>query len=155
MRARLGFTMMELIVAVAIIGVLAAIGVPSWIQAQNRAKRAEVPGNVEGIRVAELAYYATFDTFVAETSWYPDALTGGAADKQLRDWPAADSAGGFTDLGWKPYGAVRAAYSIPDGDEDSFEVQATCDVDADGDTALFWCTEAAACGWEPGDENVF
>lgn len=155
MRTKAGFTMVELIVTVAIIGILAAIGVPSWIQSQSRAKRAEVPANVEGIRVAELAYFATFDTFVAETVWYPDALTGTAADKQLRAWPEADNAGGFTSLGWRPYGAVRAAYSIPDGDWDSFEIQALSDVDADGDTALFWCTEAAACDWEAGDENVF
>ena len=147
--------MVELAVTVAIIGLLAAIGIPSWTQAQHLAKRAEVPGNVEGIRVAELAYYATFDTFVAEPAWYPADLTGSESDKQLRAWPELSAAGGFSQLGWAPFGSVRAAYSIPDGDEDSFEVQAVSDVDGDGDTALYWCTEAAACGWETGDENVF
>lgn len=155
MRKTAGYSMVEMLVTVAIIGVLAAIGIPSWTQSQSRAKRAEVPANVEGIRVAQLAYYAAFDTFVPETTWYPSELTGDEADKQLKNWPAADSAGGFTTLGWRPYGAVRAAYSMPDGDADSFEVQGLSDVDGDGDQALYWCTEAAACGWETGDENVF
>jgi prepilin-type N-terminal cleavage/methylation domain-containing protein len=155
MKTRAAFTMVELVVTVAIIGILSAIAVPSWIESQNRAKRAEVPANVEGIRVSELGYFATFDTFLPEASWYPQALAGDESNKRLKDWPEADKAGGFTQLGWRPYGAVRGAYSIPDGDADSFEIQGLSDVDGDNDEALYWCTEAAACGWEPGDENVY
>lgn len=155
MPKRAGFSMVELMVTVAIIGVLAAIAIPSWRQSQLRAKKAEVPPNVQGIRIAEQAYYAAFDTFVAEVQWYPSDLTYGAADKTLEDWPSPDSAGGFSTIGWHPYGAVRGSYSVPDGDSDSFEVQGMCNVDGDGDAPLYWCTEADSCDWDPGDIAVY
>ncbi len=151
---RRGFSLTELLVVVAIIAVLSAIAIPAWTTTQHMAKRAEVPSNVDAIRVAELSYHAAHDTFVAEGSWYPQAL-GLGSDKELKAWPAADSAGGFSTIGWVPHGEVRGAYSIPVGDETTFEVQGACDVDGDGDSALYWCTESEACGWDAGDEGVF
>lgn len=152
---RRGFTLVELLIVVAIVGVLSALAVPAWRESQLRAKRAEIGPNVDAIRIAELSYFAANDTFVAETAWYPQALTGAETDRQLKPWPAFDNAGGFTELGWAPYGEVRGAYSIPIGDATTFEVQGVCDLDADGDSALYWCTEAAACGWDAGDEHKF
>lgn len=146
-----GFSLVELLITVAIIGILAAIGVPAWHVSQLRAKRAEIPPNVQAIRVAEQGYYSAFDTYVAETAWYPSDLAYGETDKQNEAWPDPDSAGGFSTIGWTPYGAVRGAYSIPDGDNDSFEVQGLSNVDGDGEAALYWCTETAPCDWEPGD----
>lgn len=152
---RSAFTLVELVVVVAIIGVLSAIAVPAWTVAQLRAKRAEVPPNVEGMKIAELAYFAANDTFADEASWYPAALTGTSADKAPRAWPALSAAGGFTEIGWGPNGEVRGSYAIPYGDTTGFEVQGTCDLDADGDTPLYWCSESAACGWDAGDETVY
>ncbi|GDX82790.1 hypothetical protein LBMAG42_46010 [Deltaproteobacteria bacterium] len=152
---RAGYSLTELMITVAIVGILAAIAVPAWRESQLRAKRAEVPPNVEGIRVAELAYYAAMDSYVAETSWYPNDLTGSTADMKPREWPSPELAGGFTSLGWTPYNSVRGAYSIPDGDEDTFEVQGLSNVDGDGDYALYWCTESLPGDWDAGDFKVF
>ena len=151
MRLRPGFSLVELMITVAIIGVLAGIAVPSWRESQMRAKRAEIPANVEGIRVAEQAYFASFDTYVSEPAGYPRELTYDEYDRQLHAWPAADAAGGFTSLGWVPFGEVRGSYSIPAGDELTYEVQGLSNVDGDGDAALYWCTETYPCDWDAGD----
>lgn len=53
---KLGFTLIELLIVVAIIAILAAIAVPNFLEAQTRAKVAEVQGDMRNFNTALESY---------------------------------------------------------------------------------------------------
>ncbi len=69
-----GFTLIELMIVVAIIGILAAIAIPNFLKYQARTRRAEVKYNLEAIYKAELSWYGEynrFDNTFATIRWKP------------------------------------------------------------------------------------
>lgn len=130
-----GFTLVELMIVVAIIGILAAIAIPNFVAMQYRAKRAEVPGNVDGIKTAQMAYDAAFDTFIQQPAFIPRTIAGTAIDKVQIDWPALGT--GFATLGWAPDGRVRGAYNVISTSSTDFRVTGQCNVDGDGIIAQY------------------
>src|SRR4051812_47117589 len=53
---RRGFTLIELMIVVAIIGILAAIAIPNFLKFQARAKQSEPKGNLKAISTAEQSF---------------------------------------------------------------------------------------------------
>jgi len=121
---------------VPVVGILAAIAIPNFMVYQQRAKRAEIPSFVEGIRAAQIAHGAVFDGYLAIPEPVPlDPLM--LSDRPV-DWPSGT---GFDELGWEPVGSVYGTYWVEvSSDGSDFTVHGLCDVDGDGDPAHYTAT---------------
>jgi len=150
LKKREGFTLIELMIVVAIIGILAAIAIPNFIKFQLRAKAGESKVNLAGIRTAEESYFADAGSYLD----FPEtpAVMGG----QLKvpfvvfgDCPAplpafTAGANGFCWIGWQPEGDVYYTYQVETqllaaaapspASSNQFVVGAVADID--GDTNL-------------------
>ncbi len=60
---RRGFTLIELMIVVAIIGILSSIAIPNFLKFQARSKQSEVKANLKSVFTAEKAYYQEKDTY--------------------------------------------------------------------------------------------
>ncbi len=58
-----GFTLIELMIVVAIIGILAAIAIPNFLRYQARSRQSEARTNLGGIFVAQTAFYGDQSRF--------------------------------------------------------------------------------------------
>ncbi len=136
-----GFTLIELMIVVAIIGILAAIAIPNFLAMQLRAKRSELPTNLDAIRTAEKAYHAEWDAFTSASDT-PTALPGRSQ--------VAFTGGGylsFENLGWVADGKVRGQYNTTQSnatsaDADDFTSIGLADVDGDSANSQYNCNRA-------------
>jgi prepilin-type N-terminal cleavage/methylation domain-containing protein len=137
---RKGFTLIELMIVVAIIGILAAIAIPSFLAMQLRAKRSELPTNIDAVRTAEKAYHAEWDVYTT-----CPATPATAPGRQ----PTEFGAGGLTqfqNLGWVADGRVRGTYSVDNCasgaaiDGDNFQAHGEADIDGDNTASHYRAT---------------
>ena len=61
-----GFSLVELMVVVAIIGILAGLGIPSMQKQIAKARQTEIKLHLSGIHTAEKAFYAEFNTYTTD-----------------------------------------------------------------------------------------
>ena len=74
MRENKGFTLIELMIVVAIIAILAAIAIPNFLSFVSKTRRSEVKSNLSAIYKAEVSYFGennTFSSSFAEIRWVP------------------------------------------------------------------------------------
>src|SRR6266849_8454536 len=58
-----GFTLIELMIVVAIIGILAALAIPNFIRFQARSKQGEAKSNLKSMFTAERSFYQEKDRY--------------------------------------------------------------------------------------------
>ncbi len=71
-----GFSLIELMIVVALIGILAAIAIPNFLSYQARAKQSEAKTNLVAIHTAEVAYFAEQNSYGDTFTKIGFAVTG-------------------------------------------------------------------------------
>ena len=133
---RSGFTLIELMVVVVIIGVLSTVAIPAFMRFQMRAKSVEAGVNLQAISKAEESYYAEYGTYVSAPAPVPATIPGSMK-------ASFTSTPGFAALGWEPEGAVHFQYAVYADAPDlssaliRYTAEAASDLDSDLQPSFF------------------
>ena len=134
---RTGFTLVELMVVVAIIGILASVAIPTFMRFQLRAKSVEASVNLQAIGKAEESFYAEYGIYVSAPVPVPAAIPGA----MKVPWTGST---GFDAIGWEPEGTVHFQYVVnadsaggPVGSPARFTAEAASDLDENGQPSFF------------------
>ena len=90
-----GFTLIELMIVVAIIGILAAVAIPSYQDYTARAQASEAMTLGGGLKTALAEWYADNGSFPTG----PGSISATTSGKYVSSIAFADSAGGTIDVG--------------------------------------------------------
>jgi type IV pilus assembly protein PilA len=128
-RKQEGFTLIELMIVVAIIGILAAIAIPNFLQYQMKSRQSEAKTNLQAIKTSEVSFQAERGCYLGVAVEVGQPAAGGgksaawpwgagqpATPAVATGWCTAAGLGGtsgvFTDIGFKATGNVMYVYGV-------------------------------------------
>ena len=132
--ARAGFTLIELMIVVAIIAILASLAIPQFQRMQLMTRRSEYLVNLKAIATAEIAYEHLHEAYVS-------CGVSPTTPLDRRAYPFNTNIAGWEDLGWNPDGRVRCHYNttlFTNVAGSWVRVISTCDMDDDNVIATWW-----------------
>jgi type IV pilus assembly protein PilA len=133
LRKQEGFTLIELMIVVAIIGILAAIAIPNFLQYQMKSRQSEAKTNLGAIKTSLVSWQGERGCYLAvaraplnvpvagtksaPTNWFgtppaPIIPTPASATGWCSVAGVGGSVGNFAALGFEPSGMVLFNYSV-------------------------------------------
>lgn len=141
-----GLTLIELMIAVAIIGILASAAITLFSDQQMRSKRAEAMSNVTSIATMAKSYFGETGVYPETGLYWPAAALSPAAVP----WDNASTTA-FGTVGFRAEGAVRFRYDVDAladcGCVDCFTVVALGDLDGDVSPSAVGHFHPDGAGW--------
>lgn len=157
-----GFTLIELMITVAIIGVLAAIAIPNFLSYQARARQSEARAILSGIFIQEQTYFVSRDRYgsLLELAFTYAGAAASSSRYTFRSPPSGGSGPNSGTLGVDVYAPptgvvaqsgtfVLAGANI---DPPRFTVTATSNLDGDPTTDE-WHLNDSKMGLQVPDQN--
>lgn len=145
-KAHRGFTLIELMITVVIIGVLAALAIPAYGGFTKRAKLGEVQTIVQNIASAERVNQTSGSVIITALGPIPSTTAGDHSVKTaLADADVVD----MQKLGVVIEGGVYCDYQVQpsataaEASAGAFAIRAVCDIDNDGVGATFYWVHPA------------
>jgi type IV pilus assembly protein PilA len=134
-----GFSLIEIMFVVAIVGVLVSVAIPLFLNYQLRSKSAEAKTNLGVIKVLEQARFSERGAYISVAP-EPPVIPGRSA-------VAFNAAGGFFPLGFEPEGQVYFSYGVAVTDDGvGFTTDAAADIDGDGFPQIWGFTKPGGGG---------
>jgi prepilin-type N-terminal cleavage/methylation domain-containing protein len=126
-KKHLGFSLVELMIVVAIIAVLAAVVIPNYMTYQNRSRQSEARILLSGVYASEITYFAEHSVY----------------------------AGTFRDISFRPSSEPKYYknwYINISGDKFHFRASCSADLDRDGYYDLWMITDCNREPWNVYDD---
>jgi type IV pilus assembly protein PilA len=150
-RNKAGFTLIELMIVVAVLGILAAIAIPSFVSFIRRSKTVEATDQLKNMFTRAAVYYARDHSGSGMSTTTMTACTVGSADNKI-DPSSQKQQGDYTDSSFSALSLnIRSATyfryeiesigggsrcNVPSSTE-IYHLRARGDLDGDGERSLF------------------
>ena len=152
-KGKKGFTLIELMIVVAIIGILAAIAIPNFLRFQAKSKQSEAKTNLGGIFTAQIAFFGDNNFFgnFAQIAWAPTGTArytyySGAYTGSVSASSPNDNAGSTLAANTEPTGLART--------DNTFVIGASGNIDTDATLDQWTITEVRVLGALAGHDDV-